>query len=113
MTICLIGLGSNVGDRQRHLRTAIARLDAHAEVHVVAVSRFRETTAVGGMGATQPFLNGAVLLETSLDAVALHALLVATENESGRERGGRWGPRTLDLDLLLFGDLVIDRPELV
>jgi hypothetical protein len=45
--------------------------------------------------------------------VALHALLVATENESGRERGGRWGPRTLDLDLLLFGDLVIDRPELV
>ena len=106
MTIAYVGLGSNLGDREAIIRAAVEALPG-----VVAVSQLRETDPVGV--TEQPaFLNGAVVLETDLSARELLDLLLAVERRLGRERRERWGPRTIDLDLLLFGAETIDEPGL-
>jgi len=109
---CFVALGSNLGDREETLRRALARLVATPGVELVAVSRLFETAPVG---PPQPaYLNAVAELETTLSARALLARLLAIEEEAGRMRGGeRFGPRTLDLDLLLFGAETIDEPGLV
>ena len=107
MERAFVGLGANLGDREATIRAALARLDG-----VVAVSRLRETDPVGF--ADQPrFLNCAAAVETDLPPRALLERLLAIERELGRTRAGRrFGPRTIDLDLLLYGDLVLDEPGL-
>ena len=112
MATCLIALGSNVGDRRRTLDLALELLDRHPSVRVAARSRWRETEPVGGPAGQAPFLNGAALLETSLEPALLAALLWETEAQLGRTRHERWGPRTLDLDLLLYDDRTIETPRL-
>jgi 2-amino-4-hydroxy-6-hydroxymethyldihydropteridine diphosphokinase len=108
-----IGLGSNLGEREHTLRAALERLSANPEVEVVAVSSFRETDPVGPVRDQPRFLNGAAALETTLDAHALLGLLLEVEAELGRTRDGRsGGPRTVDLDLLLYGEEHIDEPGL-
>jgi 2-amino-4-hydroxy-6-hydroxymethyldihydropteridine diphosphokinase len=108
-----IGLGSNLGDRKGTLLAAIERLAATPGVTVAAVSSFRETDPVGAIVDQPRFLNGAVALETTLPARALLDVLLAIEAELGRTREGpAGGPRTLDLDLLLYGDEAIDEPGL-
>ena len=107
-----VGIGSNLGDREGNLRRAIDVLSAEEGIEVVAVSELRETEPVGPV-EQGPFLNGAVQLETSLGPRELLARLLAVENRLGRVRGERWGPRTIDLDLLLYGDEAIDEPGLV
>jgi 2-amino-4-hydroxy-6-hydroxymethyldihydropteridine diphosphokinase len=109
-TVAYIGLGSNLGDRERTLRTAAARL---GELGEVRLSTIRETDPVGV--TDQPkFLNAVVRLETDLPARELLERLLAIEQAQGRDRRAekRWGPRTLDLDLLLYGDEAIDEPGL-
>jgi 2-amino-4-hydroxy-6-hydroxymethyldihydropteridine diphosphokinase len=106
-----VGIGSNLGDRETHLRSAIELLSAQDGIDVVAVSEIRETEPVGPV-EQGPFLNGAVKLETSLSARDLLERLLSIENRLGRVRTERWGPRTIDLDLLLYGDLSIDEPGL-
>ncbi len=107
-----IGLGSNLGDRSSCLERAIGLLGRTEGIRVVGVSSFRETEPVGYLDQP-PFLNGAVALETDLPARELLDRLLAVERELGRERTGpRFGPRTIDLDLLLYGDQVIDEPGL-
>jgi 2-amino-4-hydroxy-6-hydroxymethyldihydropteridine diphosphokinase len=113
MAIALIGLGSNVGDRQQILDRALEFLGRHSAVRIVARSRWRETAPVGGPPGQGTFLNGAALLETSLEPFPLASLLFDTEAQLGRQRRVRWDPRTLDLDLLLFGDRIIETPHLV
>ncbi len=112
MTRAYVGLGSNLGDRERLLRRAVELLDAADGVEVVAVSSLRETDPVGF--AEQPrFLNAAAALETTLAPRALLDLLLALERELGRTRAGpRFGPRTIDLDLLLHGSAVVCEPGL-
>ncbi|HZR93511.1 MAG TPA: 2-amino-4-hydroxy-6-hydroxymethyldihydropteridine diphosphokinase [Gaiellaceae bacterium] len=112
MTRAYVGLGSNLGDRERLLRRAVELLDAADGVEVVAVSSLRETDPVGF--AEQPrFLNAAAALETTLAPRALLDLLLAVERELGRTRAGpRFGPRTIDLDLLLHGSAVVCEPGL-
>ena len=112
MTRAYVGLGSNMGDRERMLWSAVHMLAFSPEVEVVAVSSIRETDPVGL--ADQPrFLNAAVALDTELEPRALLELLMAVERELGRTRDGpRFGPRTIDLDLLLYGDEVVDEPGL-
>ncbi|HEV3407499.1 MAG TPA: 2-amino-4-hydroxy-6-hydroxymethyldihydropteridine diphosphokinase [Gaiellaceae bacterium] len=111
MTRAYVGLGSNLGDRERHLGSALAALDA-PDVRVVAVSRFRETDPVGYVDQPR-FLNAAALVETELSATELLERLLAVERSLGRERTGpRYGPRTIDLDLLLYGGERIDQPGL-
>ena len=112
MTNCLVALGSNLGDRAATLDAAIDALVAAPGVELVRRSAWQLTIAVGGRGTQPEFLNGAALVETSRDAVDFLALLQQIEAQHGRERHERWGNRTLDLDLLLYGDAVIDTPTL-
>ena len=108
----LVGLGANLGDRERTIRLAVDRIGEVDGVDVVAVSRLRETAPVGVVDQPQ-FLNGAVALDTTLSPRALLDSLLAVERWLGRRREGeRWGPRTIDLDLLLYDDLVLDEPGL-
>jgi len=101
-----LGLGSNLGDRWARLRDAVAALP-----DVVAVSPVYETEPVGGP-EQGPFLNLVVELDTSLDPHQLLALAHELEAAAGRVRGERWGPRSLDVDVLLVGDLMVDEPDL-
>lgn len=111
MTRAYVGLGANVGPREVTILSAVDLLAAADGVSVVAVSQLRETEPVGVVD--QPaFLNAAVAVDTSLDARALLDVLLAIERELGRVRTERWGPRTIDLDLLVFGDETIDEPGL-
>jgi len=108
-----VGLGANLGDREATIRRALELLAAQPDVEVVAVSTLRETDPVGF--EEQPrFLNGAAALETELGPRALLDRLLLAERELGRVRGDgpRFGPRTIDLDLLLYGDEVVDEPGL-
>ena len=113
MTLAYVGLGANLGDRERTIRRAVGLLGADPEVEVVAVSSLRETDPVGY--ADQPrFLNGAAAVETELPPGGLLDRLLAVERELGRVRGEgpRYGPRAIDLDLLLYGDQVVEEPGL-
>ena len=106
-----IGLGSNLGQSRQTLAGAIAALNIHPQIEVTARSPWYRTTPVGG--PPQPdFLNGCALLQTTLTPTALLRVLLQVEKQFGRERRERWGPRTLDLDLLLYEDLVLATPEL-
>ena len=112
MTRAYVGLGANLGDRKRTLLAAVDALAAEPGVELVAVSTLRDTEPVG-VGEQPRFLNGAVAVETALSAGGLLERLLALEQRFGRIRvSGEHGPRTLDLDLLLFGDSVIDEPGL-
>ena len=112
MTRAYVGLGANLGDRERTLRAAVEALGAEDGVEVVAVSALRETDPVG-VGDQPRFLNGAAELETTLTARELLGRLLAIEQSFGRVRvPGEHGPRTLDLDLLLYGDAQLDEPGL-
>jgi len=108
VTPAYVGLGANLGDRERTLRAAVDALDCEPGVEVVAVSTLRETEPVG-VGEQPPYLNGVAALETTLAARELLELLLAVEQRFGRVRvPGEHGPRTLDLDLLLYGDGLIE-----
>jgi 2-amino-4-hydroxy-6-hydroxymethyldihydropteridine diphosphokinase len=109
VTDAYVGLGSNLGDREQTLRRALDLLGEHVEL--VAVSSFRQTEPVGVLDQPR-FVNAAARIRTSLPPRALLDLLLATERALGRERRERWGPRTVDLDLLLYGDDVLDEPGL-
>ena len=111
MTLAYVGLGANLGAREETLRHAVERLGEAEGVDVLAVSSLRETEPVGVVDQP-PFLNGAVQLETSLPPRELLDLLLAIERSLGRVRGARWGPRLVDLDLLLYGSEIVDEPGL-
>jgi 2-amino-4-hydroxy-6-hydroxymethyldihydropteridine diphosphokinase len=112
MPLAYVGLGSNVGDRERMLWSAVHMLAYNPGVDVVAVSSFRETDPVGIVDQPR-FLNGAAAAETELGPRALLELLLSVERELGRTRDGpRFGPRSIDLDLLLYGDDVVREPGL-
>lgn len=108
-----VGLGSNLGDRESTIRSALAELAATHGVEVVAVSTLVETDPVGYLDQPR-FLNGVAALETGRSARALLDLLLAVEARFGRDRAAvpAQGPRTLDLDLLLYGDAELDEPGL-
>ncbi len=113
MSHCLISLGSNQGDRQQILEQAIRQLAQCAELGAVQHSRWYETKPVGGPAGQSLYLNGAALFQTAHQPLALLAELQAIEHRLGRRRQQRWGPRTLDLDLLLYDDLTLQTPDLV
>ena len=112
MTRAYVGLGANLGDRERTLREAVDALGAGEGIEVVAVSTLRETEPVG-VGEQPRFLNGAAALDTTFESRELLDRLLDVEQRFGRVRvPGEHGPRTLDLDLLLYGDEQIDEPGL-
>jgi 2-amino-4-hydroxy-6-hydroxymethyldihydropteridine diphosphokinase len=112
VTRAYVGLGANLGDRERTLHAAVDALAAEDRIEVVAVSTLRDTEPVG-VGEQPQFLNGAVELETTLSARELLDRLLAIEQRFGRVRvPGEHGPRTIDLDLLLYDAEEIDEPGL-
>lgn len=109
--IAAIALGSNLGDSQSILDGALRSLQAIPSIHVNAISHYYKTAAVG---PPQPdYLNACALLTTTVSSRSLLRILLDIEASFGRERRERWGPRTLDLDLLLYDDVVLVEPGLI
>jgi 2-amino-4-hydroxy-6-hydroxymethyldihydropteridine diphosphokinase len=107
VTTAYIGLGSNLGDRRSYINEALKQLGQRRGVRVVGTAEVNETEPLGA--AEQPkYLNGVGQIETELDAGSLHKRMMEIETALGRDRPDHWAPRTIDLDLLLFGDAVIN-----
>ncbi len=107
---CAIALGSNLGDSLSILNSAIDRIQTSSQIELITVSSWYHTTPIG---PPQPdYLNGCAIFSTSLSALEFLNTLHAIEAEFGRVREEVWGARTLDLDLLLYGDAIIDTPDL-
>ena len=111
MTVAFVGLGANLGPREVTLQRAVELLADADGVDVVAQSQLRETEPVGVVDQPR-FLNGAVQVETTLTPRALLDTLLEVERALGRLREERWGPRTVDLDLLVYGGVTVDEPGL-
>ena len=109
----LIALGSNLGDRRAFLEQAIEALAQTPGLVVHAVSSFHETRPEGGPECQGDYLNAAAILETMLSPAGLLRVMLEIENRLGRTRELRFGPRTIDLDLVLFGDRILDEPGLI
>jgi 2-amino-4-hydroxy-6-hydroxymethyldihydropteridine diphosphokinase len=112
--VAYVALGSNLGDRLSTLRAAVRRLGAAPGVRVAAVSPVYEAAAhtLAGQAPQPDFLNAVARLETGLEPAALLHVLLEVEETLGRRRAERWAARPLDLDLLLYGDRVIEEPGL-
>jgi 2-amino-4-hydroxy-6-hydroxymethyldihydropteridine diphosphokinase len=110
LVTCAVALGSNLGDRQAHLDHAVNSL--RTLLSNLVVSTYRDTVPVGVVGPHSLFLNAAATGETRLPLRALLEALLVIERERGRERPHPNAPRTLDLDLILFGDAMVDEPGL-
>lgn len=111
MTRAYVGLGANLGPREETLRRALDLLSGADGVEIVAVSELRETEPVGVVDQPR-FLNGAAAVETTLSPRELLETLLEIERSLGRVREERWGPRLVDLDLLVYGDTLVDEPGL-
>jgi len=112
MSVVFIGLGANLGDRLANLRHARTALAAMPELQVLASSRLYETEPVGGPQGQPAFFNAALKLSSTLEPCGLLERCQELERACGRRREVRWGPRTLDLDLLLFDALISNEPAL-
>jgi len=113
MSLCLIGLGSNLGDRSRLIDEALAELKRLPDFDIVKQSRYYQTQPAGGPSTQPEFLNAAAVLQTTLPPQTLLAELQKIETGLGRLRIEHWGPRTIDLDLLLYDNLARTEPDLV
>jgi 2-amino-4-hydroxy-6-hydroxymethyldihydropteridine diphosphokinase len=113
MTAALVAIGTNLGDRHANVAWALRGLQAVPRTRLTGRSALYETAPVGGPDNQGPFLNAVVSIETKLSAAELLAALHAIERTCGREREVRWAARTLDLDLLAFGETVSDDPALL
>ena len=111
MTLAYLGIGSNLGDRLAYLQLGVDVFATVPGVRVVAVSPLYETDPVGGPGQGD-FLNAVVAVQTTLEPHGLLLVAHAAERSARRVRETRWGPRTLDVDILLYGDVRLDDPEL-
>lgn len=111
MTKAYLSIGTNIGEREQNLQDAVKLLIAHEAISVTAVSSIYETAAVG-FTEQADFLNIAVAIETKLDAFELLAQCQKIENDLGRVREFRWGPRIIDLDILLYGKERFDTESL-
>ncbi len=113
MAACLISIGSNLGDRTLAIDSALAGLQANPAISLRQVSSRHVTRPIGGPAGQEEFVNAAALVETSLPPHELLSVLHNLESQAGRTRDLRWGPRSLDLDLLLYDDLVVNDDQLV
>jgi len=112
MVTAYLGLGSNLGNRLAFLRGGRDSLTSRFDIVLIRASGVYETAAVGGPADNPPFLNAVLEIETALSPRELLAACLAVEDEFGRTRPMEWAPRTLDIDLLLYGDLLSDDPAM-
>ena len=112
MVVAYVALGSNIGDREAWIARALAALKNSPGIRLNAVSRIVETKPLPIGPKNQPdYLNGVAKIETTLSPVELLDRLLEIEQSLGRKRLKRWGPRTIDLDILLYGDRIVDHPR--
>lgn len=111
--LAYIALGANLGDRERNIRDAIDCLRRDPRINVVKVSSLIENPAVGGPPDSPAFLNGVAEIQTTLEPWQLLQTLLAVERQLGRERHLQWEARTIDLDLLLFGNRIMRESDLI
>ncbi|MDD5255386.1 MAG: 2-amino-4-hydroxy-6-hydroxymethyldihydropteridine diphosphokinase [Candidatus Omnitrophica bacterium] len=112
MAICYLGVGSNLGDKKNNIRRAIESINARQGMRVLAVSPLIRTRPVGGPLGQPDYLNGCLKISTTLSPLRLLHALKKIERALGRRRGVRFGPRVIDLDILLYGNMKIKRPGL-
>lgn len=112
MPSCLLALGSNLGDRETTLGSALKALEAVTSIHLLRHSKWLSSRPVGMAGSRHEFLNGAAVIETTLEPAALLEVLQSVETQYGRQPGADWADRTLDLDLLLYDDRIIETATL-
>lgn len=113
MGSCLLALGSNLGNREELLQTAVRRLNSHQELEIISCSPWHQTQPIGGPANQPLFLNGALLVKTRLTPFQLLEWTQQIEVELGKVSTQRWAARRLDIDLLLYDELIIDTPKLV
>src|SRR6266481_4754643 len=111
MASFLLALGANQGDRVGNLLSALDALRQQPGICVKRVSSFIETAPIGGPVGQSKYFNAAAAIDTQLAPRDLMAALLEIEKKLGRERNERWGPRAIDLDLLLYDDAIVDTPE--
>ena len=112
MATAYLGLGSNLGNRLAFLRGGRDSLTSRFDITLLHSSGVYETAAAGGPANSPPYLNAVLQIETPLSPRDLLAACLAVEDEFGRTRPLMWAPRTLDIDLLLYGEILIDEPDL-
>jgi len=112
MVICYLGIGSNLGNRRKNIKLAIQKISALKYTEVIKSSRMIETEPVGGPVGQGKFLNAALKIRTSLSPLILLKKLKSIEKQLGREKTVRNGPRTIDLDILFYGDRIINSKNL-
>ena len=112
MADCLIGLGSNIGDRAGQFDEAVRHICHAPDVSLQGSSHYHETSPIGGPSGQDPFLNAVIRVVTSLSPEQLLVRLNQVERQLGRERIERWGPRTIDIDLLLYDSQVLETADL-
>ena len=111
MVLAFIAMGSNIGDRDQHLSAARDAIAALSGTFIVAASDVEETEPLGGL-SQEKYLNQMLAVNTSLHPERLLDELQRIERENGRARGDRWAPRTLDLDIVAYGDVIASTPTL-
>jgi 2-amino-4-hydroxy-6-hydroxymethyldihydropteridine diphosphokinase len=112
MVICYLGIGSNLGNRRRHIKLAIQKLRKLKDTKVIKASRLYETHPVGGSAGQGKFLNAALKIKTAIPPLVLLKEIKKIEQELGRTKTVRYGPRVIDLDILFYGHRVIRCREL-
>lgn len=112
MVTCYIGIGSNLGNRRKNIISAVKKIEALEDTKVIKVSRLIETNPVGGLPNQGKFLNGALKIKTNFAPLSLLKKLKNIEKELGRTETVRFGPRSIDLDILFYADKIIKRKQL-
>ncbi|MBU1727509.1 MAG: 2-amino-4-hydroxy-6-hydroxymethyldihydropteridine diphosphokinase [Candidatus Omnitrophica bacterium] len=113
MAVCYLGIGSNLGDRRKNIKLAIKKINALKQTRVVKTSRIIETEPVGGPAGQNKYLNAALKIVTILSPIQLLKNLKKIEEELGRPRKHlRFGPRSIDLDILFYGDEIVNQKSL-
>ena len=112
MAICYLGIGSNLGNRRKNIKLAIKKISALKENRIIKEARLFETLPVGGPSGQPDYLNTALKIKTNIPPLTLLKKLKKIEIEMGRVPSVRFGPRIIDLDILLYGDKVINSRKL-
>ena len=112
MTVCYLGIGSNLGDRRKNIALALSKIKALDHTTIMKVSKIIETEPVGGPPTQGKCLNAALKIKTALPALRLLKALKKIEKALGRTKTARNGPRVIDLDILFYGDKIIKRKDL-
>ncbi|MDD5156026.1 MAG: 2-amino-4-hydroxy-6-hydroxymethyldihydropteridine diphosphokinase [Candidatus Omnitrophica bacterium] len=113
MAVCYLGIGSNLGNRRQNILKALQKIKALKDTQIIKVSSIIQTLPQGGPDKQGKFLNAALKINTKIPPLKLLRELKKIEKELGRVESVRWGPRTIDLDILFYGDKIINRKDLV